>query len=387
MLVTGLVMGGRSLGWLEQSELSAYDHLLRSRPAETMDERLLLVEITEDDVQSQPVSERGDASLSDQALEQLLEILERHDPSVIGLQVFLGGRTHGEKLTQIIQDHHFFMACVYDKNSEPEGAWLSTDISTKKLGFTDVLADKDSIIRRHLFALTNEPENCPTSLSLGFVMAEEYLNKRGLSLEYSKENNYHRLGNSTFSILDYNSGGYHSFNANGLQLMLNYRNVEQIAHEVKLNYILNNNFNASLVRDKIVLIGTTASKFEDINHPTPLKYPYKKISGLKLQAHMISQILSATLDNRPLIWWWPQPIETFWIWLWSSVGGVIAWHSRSLTRLALATAIALALLFSICWGLFLQGGWIPLIPTALSIFLTAIPLKILFSNPAVQKFF
>ncbi|MFP4221614.1 MAG: CHAT domain-containing protein, partial [Phormidium sp.] len=33
VLVTSLVMGVRSLGWLEQSELNAYDHLLRSRPA------------------------------------------------------------------------------------------------------------------------------------------------------------------------------------------------------------------------------------------------------------------------------------------------------------------------------------------------------------------
>lgn len=386
VLVTSLVMGVRSLGWLEQSELNAYDHLLRSRPAETMDERLLLVEITEDDVQSQPVSERGDASLSDQALEQLLEILERHEPSVIGLQVFLGGRTHGEKVAQIIQDHHFFMACVYG-DSEPEGAWLSTDISTPKLGFTDVLADKDSIIRRHLFALTDEPQNCPTSLSLGFFMAEEYLNERGLSLEYSKENSYHRLGNLSFSILGNNSGGYHQLNAGGLQLMLNYRNVEQIAHTVKLNNILSNRFDPNLVKGKIVLVGTTDSEFKDTNYITALKYGEKKISGLELQAHMISQILSATLDNRPLIWWWPKPIETFWILLWSFIGGVMAWNLRSPVKLALATAIVLALLFGICWGLFLQGGWIPLIPAALAIVLTAVTLKMIFSNPDIQNNF
>ncbi|WP_159786241.1 CHASE2 domain-containing protein [Sodalinema gerasimenkoae] len=386
MLVTSLVMGGRSLGWLEQSELNAYDHLMRSRPAETMDERLLLVEITKDDVQSQPVSERGEDSLSDQALEQLLEILERHEPSVIGLQVFLGGRTHGEKLTQIIQDHHFFMACVYG-DSEPEGTWISTDISTQKLGFTDVLADKDSIIRRHLFALTNEPPNCPTSLSLGFFMAEEYLNQRGLSLEYSKDDDYHRLGNLSFSILGHNSGGYHQVNANGLQLMLNYRNVEQVAHTLTLNKILSDRFDPNLVRGKIVLIGTTDPEFKDTNYLTALKYRNKKFSGLELQAHMISQILSATLDNRPLIWWWPQPIETFWILLWSFIGGVMAWHSRSPVKLALATAIALALLFGICWALFLQGGWIPLIPAALAIVLTAVTLKMIFSNPDIQNNF
>jgi CHASE2 domain-containing sensor protein len=169
--------------------------------------------------------------------------------------------------------------------------------------------------------------------------------------------------------------------------MLNYRNVEQIAHTVKLNNILSDRFDPNLVKGKIVLVGTTDSDFKDTNYITALKYGEKKISGLELQAHMISQILSATLDNRPLIWWWPQPIETFWILLWSFIGGVMAWNLRSPVKLALATAIVLALLFSICWGLFLQGGWIPLIPAALAIVLTAVTLKIIFSNPDIQNNF
>ena len=43
-------MGARALGILQPLELSAYDLLMRQRPAETIDPRLLTVEITAADL-------------------------------------------------------------------------------------------------------------------------------------------------------------------------------------------------------------------------------------------------------------------------------------------------------------------------------------------------
>lgn len=48
--VTALVWGVRELKWLQSWELKAYDQMLRSRPAEPPDSRILLVTITEEDL-------------------------------------------------------------------------------------------------------------------------------------------------------------------------------------------------------------------------------------------------------------------------------------------------------------------------------------------------
>ena len=43
-------MGVRELKWLQPWELKAYDQMLRSRPVEPPDHRILLVEITQEDL-------------------------------------------------------------------------------------------------------------------------------------------------------------------------------------------------------------------------------------------------------------------------------------------------------------------------------------------------
>ncbi|NES44010.1 CHAT domain-containing protein, partial [Moorena sp. SIO2C4] len=72
IVVTSLVMVVRSLGLFQPWELQGFDQLMRLRPDEGPDPRLLLVTITEDDVQYQPKEERGAASLSDRSLAKLL---------------------------------------------------------------------------------------------------------------------------------------------------------------------------------------------------------------------------------------------------------------------------------------------------------------------------
>ena len=74
----------RSLGLLQLAELKFYDALIRLRPNQQVDERLLLVQITEGDVQNQPSSTRGAASLSDLSLQRLKEKLEKSKATAIG---------------------------------------------------------------------------------------------------------------------------------------------------------------------------------------------------------------------------------------------------------------------------------------------------------------
>jgi CHASE2 domain-containing sensor protein len=132
------------------------------------------------------------------------------------------------------------------------------------------------------------------------------------------------------------------------------------------------------VKNRIVLIGVTASSTHDYwETPYSASAPNdeKQIPGIFLQAQMVSHILSAVLDRRPLLWWWSDWMEAFWVWGWSLLGGIIAWRIWQPLYLGLAIAIALLTLFSICFGIFTQAGWIPLVPSVLALMFCALVLK------------
>jgi CHASE2 domain-containing sensor protein len=134
------------------------------------------------------------------------------------------------------------------------------------------------------------------------------------------------------------------------------------------------------VKNRIVLIGVTAPSTSDY-WETPFRASApdeeKQIPGVFVQAQMVSHILSAVLDGRPLFWWWSGWVEALWVWGWSLLGGVIAWRMRQPLYLGLAIAVALLILFSICFGIFTQAGWIPLVPSALALVSCAVVLKVL----------
>jgi CHASE2 domain-containing sensor protein len=86
---------------------------------------------------------------------------------------------------------------------------------------------------------------------------------------------------------------------------------------------------------------------------------------------MISQILSATIDRRPLIWVWSWAGDVVWIGVWSMVGSLSAvWFHRGSSRL-IAIVISAIVLCGICFAVFcLQAGWLPLVPALLVIVAT-----------------
>ncbi|MEW6498577.1 MAG: CHASE2 domain-containing protein, partial [Cyanobacteriota bacterium] len=87
MAITSLVLGIRRAGHLQALELQAFDHLMQTRPAEPPDSRLLVVTVTEEDIQAQKNEPRR-GSLSDRSLLRLLEKLESYQPRVIGLDIY-----------------------------------------------------------------------------------------------------------------------------------------------------------------------------------------------------------------------------------------------------------------------------------------------------------
>ncbi len=83
LVAIALVTGARSLGWLQPLEIAAYDWKMRNRPEPEPDPRLLVVGITEADIQAQKRF-----PLSDETIAATISQLQRHQPRAIGLDIF-----------------------------------------------------------------------------------------------------------------------------------------------------------------------------------------------------------------------------------------------------------------------------------------------------------
>ena len=373
--IASLVMGVRHLGMLQPLELQAFDSLQRLRPEERSDPRLLVITVTEADIRAQ---KQRKGSLSDLALAQLLQKLEQYQPRVIGLDIYRDFPVEPEYkdlATRMRQNKHLIAVCKSsDSESDPDGIPPPPEIPPERLGFSDFLEDPDGVIRRHLLALTPEPASpCTASYSFSTLLAFHYLAAEGILPKFTPDGNL-QIGTTVFKRLKAHTGGYQKVDARGNQVLLNYRSShspEKIAAQVTLTQVLSGQVNPKSVKDRIVLIGAIGPSAGDIWSTPYGAGPDQKVPGVIMQAQMVSQILSAVLDQRPLLWVWQGWGETIWIWGWSLVGGILALRFRRLLYLGLSGGIALGALYGLSFGIFLNGGWVPLVPSAIALVATS----------------
>src|SRR5260370_1178616 len=74
----------RRLGLLQFLEFRAYDFFIQQRPTLATGDPIVLVEMTEGDIQSPAL----DYPITDEMLAELLNLLEAHQPAVIGLDIW-----------------------------------------------------------------------------------------------------------------------------------------------------------------------------------------------------------------------------------------------------------------------------------------------------------
>ena len=384
-IATSLVIGMRSLGWLQIWELQTFDQLMRLRLDEGVDERLLILTITEKDVQDQPPEERVGASLSDRSLAQLLAKLETYHPIAIGLDIYRDRPVkadYQDLATRMAKNERFFAICNY---GDP-GVTPPPEVPGERQGFNNVIVDPDRVLRRHILGV-GSGSPCQQQYSFSWQIATYYLAQKKIEPNLTPDG-YLQLGKIVFKTLEQNTASYHNIDSSGHQILLNYRASRQIAQTITMTDFLNNKFNPELVNNRIVLIGTTAPSFNDNNWQVPDSRAggsIQTMSGVEIQGHMISQIISAVLDNRPLLWWWSKSYETIWIWFWALVGGIVFHRYHSLLGILIKGGIITVILSVISWYLFLQGGWIPLVPPAVALLITG-GCVIVFSRLKMSKF-
>ena len=391
-VATGLVMGLRLLGGLERSELNTFDQVMRLRPLEQADDRLLIVTATPEDIQQQVVAPQNQASLSDHTLMRLLAKLQAFEPVTIGLDIYRDFPVDPTvpQLATVLRQNHIFGLCKVKSPAGLDQAGIAPppEIPPPRIGFADAVFDSDGVLRRHLLSMRRSEDvtdPCTATNHLSLLVALDYL-QRGQGIEWTLTPDQElAIGGVVLKELTPHTGGYQGEQTQGRQILLNYRarpDPMEIAETLTLTNILADQIPASTLetlKNRIILIGVTGSVAESPDYwRTPYSEGQPDTAGLFIQAHKVSQLLSAVLDQRPLLRGWSWWREMLWIWGWSGIAGLLVaitdirqWpRSKRLWGVALCLVFVPGALFGASYGLLLQGWWVPLIPAAIGIGLT-----------------
>ncbi len=364
IVVTGLLLALRQISGLQSLELLAFDHMVRLQADQGPDPRLLVVEITEEDIRNQ-----SEWPMSDQTVANLLNQLQKQKPTAIGLDIYRDiPQGQGQAaLREALESPKVVAITALGVNAD-DYIPPPPNLDPSQVGFNDFVIDSDGILRRGLlFAVEDDTK----LYSFALQLSRKYLEAENKAFTVDGEAIH--LGATNFVPLTAKSGGYDNINSAGYQILLNYRSSNFVARKVTLSEVMEGKVEPGWIEDKVVLIGVSAPSAKDFFY-TP--YSSQKtgehvMPGVLIHAQIVSQVLSSVLDAKPLFWYWPQWGEIAWMWGWSLAGGFVVWRMKRSALLGMVLLTELAVLGGVCLISFSLMGWIPFAAPALALMLTS----------------
>ena len=395
----------RFLGVLQPLELPAYDLLMRLKielNSGIEDPRIRIVGISNHNLIG------AETEISDQRLLKLLEKLNDSKPRLIGLDIYRDrphpfaceknqqqqveckkhNDTYEAKLIPYLESKdNIITICKVGKNRPGSNPPSEELLKEKRVSFSDIIFDAKSsgVIRRHLVSMKKDVTSpCKTDKSFSYQIAFHYLKKQDEKKDLEEIVANHRLGKDY--VGGYQGVGPFKIDLEGSQILLNWRNASSgnpFQKIITLDEVSSLKMEdlSDLIEDRVVLVGYTTRFTERGDFHNTLIDP--KMPGVVLQAHKVSQLLSAVLKekDRLLISVWPQQYEFFLLVFWSWICGEIMigrevivrkmgwrWRLRLLggQTLRIRLLIMLALPLLACWLAFINlGWWLPLVPSVL----------------------
>jgi CHASE2 domain-containing sensor protein len=377
LLMSAAIFGLRFTGLLQDAEFKAGDQMLQMRTLikdEGADPRLLLITIDDEDLAFQ--RNQGEilkgTSISDKYFNQLLEKLEKYQPRAVGVDIYRDFPTENTDLKLRLQKmKNLVIVCKgSDKSVKVKGIAPPKEVPLHRLAYTDFIVDRDGSVRRNLLFMTQEAISiCPASYALSTELAFRYLNSKNISPQFTKDHNL-QLGSTIFHRLNDRDGAYQRIDANGGQILVNYRASKKVASQkLTLREFLSNQLNPDAVKDKIVLVGVTAKGDLPDYFSTPYSSNFTdKMPGVEIHAHMVSQILSAVLDNRPLLKFLPLTVEIIFVFSSALIGGLILvfYGKKIIQSVVIISCLSLAI-YLLYLMLFIPGYWAPFVPSLMAL--------------------
>ena len=311
-----------------------------------MDERIVIVGITEEDIQRAKTYPIPDREIAD-----LLKRLQTYQPIAIGLDI----------VRDIpVEPGHAELTSVFRSSKNAIGVEIALPdrngfivapppaLRSEQVGFADAVLDADGYQRRSLLGAHNPQQKYRFSFAIR--LAESYLATRKIKLgDGIRDREAMRFGSIELTRVQPNSGGYVGADANGNQILLNVRSGKMPFRVLSLSQIKSGKVDPEWIRGKIVLIGIMSFSAKDLASSGAIAgINPGRIYGVEMQAHATSQIISAVLDGRPLIHVWADGWETFWIAACGLLGMSLGRFLRSPWKILLGLLIASISPIAIC---------------------------------------
>jgi diguanylate cyclase (GGDEF)-like protein/PAS domain S-box-containing protein len=378
--VTATVLVSRSLSLLQGIELQVIDQYFRMRPPEPLDPRIVIVEINDDDIRR---NERW--PLSDAQMTNLLERLKQSNPRAIGLDIYRdfpvvpGTLQFNKTLTEtpnIISVEQLTDGKTADSTqSRTSSKSMSKNnnvligpppavTDAQRIGFNNIILDEDQKVRRAFLYWNNDRGGSPKE-SFSLKLAKIYLAKNQIHTQPAPDRASDlKLGRGIFRQVQPDTGVYVRTDAGSYQVLVNFRGGPTPFQVVPMQSILDGAVPSETIRDRIVIIGSTASSLKDfVATPYTHKRPNGNtwMSGVELQAQFVSQIVAAALDGRPLLQSWSEGGEILWIGLWSGLG-VLLCSQRYGSRRSILGIAGMSGTVVVCgYGAFSLGWVVPVV--------------------------
>ena len=265
VVVIAAIVLARSLGWLQPLEWIAFDRLLLLRPAEPLDDRIVIVGINESDIRKLKTYPVPDGEIA-----TAIAKIQQYKPIAIGLDIFrdLPVEPGHQKLTQLFRSSPNLFAIEQILSGRTEFTVSPPAmLPPEQVGFADAVLDSDGYLRRSLLGSADPNNSSNFKFSLTARLADAYLQAtRKLELTKGSENNPDAMqfGSTTLTQFLSNSGSYVGADAGGYQVLLNFRSGQHPFRILSLSDLKAGKFQPDWIRGHIVLIGVTALSVKDV---------------------------------------------------------------------------------------------------------------------------
>ena len=375
LLLLGGVLEGRRRGIFQQFELYVYDQMLRQQPELASDDRIVLVEISEEDLRQQ---ERW--PFTDEIYAQVLENIQAAEPALIGLDVYRDFPVepgHSRLVKQFEKPNLIAIRNLDVLTGTP----APQAVVPEQQGFNDLTLDPDGRLRRALIYSSGSDGMILPSFALNMAMTYLY-NYEEISAVASEFNpDYLQLGQATFVPLQPNSGGYQKIDSRSYQVMFQYRDRYTTEPIVSFTDVWTNTFDPEIFKDKIVLIGSTAPSLKDV-----ISSPYSlstggsnQMDGVVAHAQILSYILDTALGDRIQFRFWQEWQENILVIGWLITGTAIGWVFRHPAAIIGGFMIGIGGTWGMGYILLNSYIWIP-VATPMIGFLAAMGMVIVYQS-------
>jgi CHASE2 domain-containing sensor protein/anti-sigma regulatory factor (Ser/Thr protein kinase) len=367
-------------GILRTLDLAVYDLGFRLRPTEPMDERIVIVEWTEENLQASE-----ETTISDDSFASLIKKIQAQQPRLIAFDIFRDIPVSSPNLTDE-ENNRAYNRLQNLFRTSPNLLGIEQVVAPKinpprelkklnQVGAVDLPSDRDGVIRRAYTFPQLTKEGKPSGIPyLAVALASKYLAEEGWESDMLQNNSliFSNQQNSIIINPLKNFVGAYFDDRYGLDFLINWRKGNNLFRRVSATDVTSNQIPPDLFFDRSVIIGNVSSATGD-RHTLPLNRWRRtdKIGtygvetfGVEIVAQITSSIISAVLNGRALMNPVPRPIEML-LFL-ASVGGIILniqqnRYRNNLYSVTLPYAVYITVILSVlCFIAHSMGWWLPI---------------------------